>query len=382
MNNQSTKWYRLEPADAWFFRDGKPSNRGEDQSDLESLFPPYPSTVVGAFRAAIAREQGWRGCKRWDQKLNRILGDGFDDLGQLRFFGPLLEKDETLLFPMPAHVLGKVDDKAGDKKVFKPCDWLVPSEKPIACDIGDVHLPQPSGMYKVGNGEKGPGPTNEFFVTKAGMEAILNGNLPDPDHCIHRDKLFVREGRTGIELNAETRTTDDGAMYSPQYIRLHTGVRLVVGISGLPVDWKLPQFLPLGGESRLAACDKIDPPDFPGHSKENNARLVVLVTPAHFAGDKNWWGAGPGDSVQKLSAVFDGEVLSASFDRPVGIGGWDSGNHQPLDLRPYVRPGAVWWVASGAKIDTDQSGLFRIGDRTAYGYGLAFCGKQPSLKTA
>lgn len=377
MSKPQTSWYRLEPTDAWFFRDGKPSNQGEDQSDLESLFPPHPSTIVGALRAALAREQGWNGQGKWDQKLNQMLGDGFDDLGQLEFTGPLLEKDECPLFPMPVHVLGKADE---DKKAFEPRDWLVPSEKPITCDMGDVHLPKRLGMYKTGNGDKAPGPADRFSVTTVGMKKILDGDLPSLEDCIHRDKLFRLEGRVGIERSIETRTTGEGAMYSPRYIRLKPGVRLIVGISGLLHGWELPRFFPLGGESRLAACDKIDPPSFPSRPTEIDKGLVVLVAPAHFA-DGNWWGASPGDDAQKLASALRGSVLTASFHRPLRIGGWDTCNQQARALLPHVRPGAVWWLDGGMKVAASEGKHIQIGDRTAYGYGLAFLGKQPSQET-
>ena len=41
--------FRLVPDDVLFFRDGKPSSRGDDHY-LRSLFPPYPSTLYGALR--------------------------------------------------------------------------------------------------------------------------------------------------------------------------------------------------------------------------------------------------------------------------------------------------------------------------------------------
>ncbi len=379
MNNPITDWFRLEPADAWFFRNGKPFNRGEDQSDLESLFPPHPSTVVGALRAALAREQGWNGQGKWDPKLNAMLGDGFDDLGQLGFVGPLLEKEGELLFPMPLHVLGKTDE-GEDKKTFVACDWLVPSEKPIASDMGAVHLPLPMGMHRTGRGEKAPSSADGFFVTATGMQKILDGELPSQDDSIHRDELFCIEARVGIERTVETRTAREGAIYSPRYIRLRRSVRLVVGISGLPEGWKLPRFFPLGGESRLAACDKIDPPAFPELPNEIGPAVLVLATPACFANGV-WWGAAPGEDAGKLAADIGGTVQTAAFDRPIDIGGWDSVNHHPLALQPYVRPGAVWWLSAEAKVAADETRFHRIGGRNAYGYGLAFSGKQPSLKT-
>ena len=43
---------KLEPIDTLFFRDGKPFSMGE-QSSAHGIFPPYPSTLFGAIRAAV-----------------------------------------------------------------------------------------------------------------------------------------------------------------------------------------------------------------------------------------------------------------------------------------------------------------------------------------
>ncbi|MEX2381429.1 MAG: type III-B CRISPR module-associated Cmr3 family protein, partial [Opitutales bacterium] len=67
------KTLHLIPQDAWFFRDGRPYTKEEnDQSDVESLFPPVPSTLSGALRVALARnapEHPWKEGKRWPSEL-------------------------------------------------------------------------------------------------------------------------------------------------------------------------------------------------------------------------------------------------------------------------------------------------------------------------
>ena len=50
----------FDPLDTLFFRDGRPYHQGElSQAGVASLFPPFPSTLVGAIRAACARALGW-----------------------------------------------------------------------------------------------------------------------------------------------------------------------------------------------------------------------------------------------------------------------------------------------------------------------------------
>jgi CRISPR-associated protein Cmr3 len=374
MNKGSTRWYQLEPVDAWFFRDGRPSNYGEDQNDLESQFPPNASTVVGACRAALAGENGWDGRSNWDSTLKALLGDGYENLGQLAFTGPLLMRRQELLFPMPAHVLGRMNEDFGMQ--FEPCDWLEPSENLITCDMGEIQLPSRMGLSQTKMGEKEPSSAEGFFVNTSGMTKILNGDLPSASECFHRSQLFCLESRVGIERDDKTRSNKEGAIYSPGYIRLEEGVSLAIGVKGLPDDWNLPAYFPLGGESRLAACESIEPPAFPIQQTDEENSILLLVTPGCFASG-NWWGAGPEEGAEKLASNLVGKVTTAIFDRPLGIGGWNSLKGQPLPMRPFVKPGAVWWIHGNNTIADSPNSILPIGECTDHGYGLTFLGKQP-----
>ncbi len=374
--DRHTRWYRLEPTDAWFFRDGRPSNRGENQSDIVSQFPPNSATVVGALRAALARSSPypWDGHSDWSDEIKQVLGDG-NDLGTLSFIGPLLEKDGQIVFPMPRHVLGRATDNG---KTFTPLDWLVPSKTLVQCDLGHVCLPTPKGICKSRLGEKAPSSTEQFFVTTSAMTAILAGERPSPEDCIHRDDLFVLESRVGIARDVDSRTTGEGAMYSPRYVRLRRNVALVVGVAGLPADdWAMPHYIALGGESRFASCEPIDARPLPKQSLGDEPSVLVLATPACFAGNKDWFGARPAEDASALSAELSGTVITTTFDRPIGIGGWNGIHGRPHSLVPHVRPGTVWWLESAKAIDTNLSSSgFQLGNKTSFGYGLAFLGKQ------
>ena len=373
----NTKWYQLEPTDAWFFRDGRPSNLGEDQSDLESLFPPHASTIVGAIRAALARNcpHDWDGKSDWSDEIKTVLGDGFDCFGELSFQCPFLMKEDELLFPAPGHLLGEIEERK-----FRPKSFLKPSQDKICCDLGNVYLPVAN------EGESQSDETSErlkspegFFITTSGMNQVLKGSLPVSEQLIHQSELYVLESRVGIEREEKTRTTKKGALYSPQYIRLAKGVTLVVGIAGLPEKWKLPSYFPLGGESRLAACDPVDsPPQFP-KAETDNCDMLILVTLAHFSGS-SWYGANPGDDALHINKDLSGKVKTAMFDRPTNIGGWDSRKGKtrgPLPMQPYVPAGAIWWLEESLKLSDAETSL-SLGDRTVYGYGIALPGKSTS----
>ncbi len=368
------EWYQLTPVDAWFFRDSRPSNAGENQADLQSLFPPHHHTVVGAIRAALARQMGWSGYGDWPMEIKDRLGDGFENLGSLRFSGPYLGKTVNekmeLLFPLPRHLVGEIDrdDEAG---VFRPMDWIRPSEEKILCDRGRIHLPVfPVNEMKTNRGFSKLTQGTEFFVTASGMSRILAGELPDSEQCVHPASLYCHEPRVGIERHQRT-------MYSPQYVRLRKNVSLMIGLVGLSSDLEIPRRFPLGGESRVANCEKLFiNPDFPASQV---GELLVLATPACFARNTggvsdSWVGAGPSEEANLLEEQLHGKVKTCAVDRPLRIGGFDSRRPGPLPLVPYTPSGSVWWFEDQ---QTPCDDVIQIGSRRAYGYGLAFTGKQP-----
>jgi len=382
-----TRWFELEPIDAWFFRDGRPSNRGEDQSDLASVFPPHATTVVGALRAALARAQGWTGHGEWPDGIKQVLGDGFHDLGKLAFTGPFLKRCDELLFPMPRHVLGTTDEgECG--KAFTPTAWLQP--EPVRCDHSTdsepIHLPMPPQHNAQGR-TKPPAPGEGFFATTTCMQKILAGELPGEDDCVHRDKLFEHESRVGIAFDREhpdSRVTGEGEIYSPRYVRLKEGVSLAVGANGLPDGWSVPELLPLGGESRFAGCHELKAappalPQVPQGIGGSDPSVLILLTPARFAGDEPtaWIGADPGEPASQLHPNLVGNVITAAIDRPMRIGGWDF-KKGPRPLEPFVPAGSVWWLNNPAVAPPARLG---VAPHTAYGYGHALLASRPENRS-
>lgn len=368
----------IEPVDAWFFRDGRPSNRGEDQSDITSEFPPNPTTVVGALRAAFARANGWTGSGSWAEEssdLKDVLGDGFDDLGNLMFLGPFLGKEDEregeyrrwdILLPLPQHVAGRMVEGR-----FVPEVLLEPSQELVCCDANPsgVRLPAVPVNYackSAGDEPKKP-PTHPegIFVTSNGFNAIVRGELPNADDCIPANELYSHESRIGIRRDAETRTTGRGDIYSPRYLRLKRGVSLVHAVRGIPTGWMWPTLMPLGGESRLAAIQRLDQaPEMPT-LKNGEAALAIALTPVRFG--TYWWGAGPGQPAAALSSELSGNVICVALARPRLIGGWDFKTNSPRTLAPFAPAGTVWWLENGA---TDTPGFTHFGLLSEYGYGL------------
>ena len=385
---------RFDPLDSLFFRDGSPYQKEEtNQSGTASMFPPSPPTLVGAIRAACARALGWKDGSNWskNKEIREQLGND-EDLGPLHFRGPFLVRrkspsnktvdDKTeLLFPAPANLMGKIekpDDKPGnenDKPTVESLTWLSPSSIALHSDIGSAHLPAVVANPRSEGAkllyEKG------WWVTAEGLEQVLQNQPPNKEHLVHQSQLWSKQPRFGIARSEDSRTTKEGAMYSPSHIRLKRSVSIAMEVSGLTPKCKetLPtQPQPVGGESRvcwLRLCEHSLP--FPKLPKWNTAEetlhyTVTALTPVAVPNP-------PKPEVENY-AKLPGRIVSACLPRPVILGGWDSLECRPLPLKPYLAPGSVLFLEAKNEERENIKKLHNdaIGDRTNWGFGLVAIG--------
>ena len=368
---------QLHPVDTWFFRSGVPFTADSaPQENVQSLFPPYPPTLVGALRAALARGRGWKNRGNWPREIRDVLGDGPNDLGQVSIDGPFLLRDGQPLFPVPRHLLGITETDGWHPKA------LLRPGNPVQCDLGDeVCLPVVGGSHSevetLKTGE-------DQWLTSAGMTATLRGGLPDKDEIVPSSHLWSWEARIGLERDTKKRTAKEGMLYSTQHVRLAAGVSLGARVSGLPKDWKLPleDLVPLGGEGRLAGLVTwdaelgIDP--LPGDVLRGGKVVLIALSPLDIDHDV-YVGKVP---IKELGGAH---VVSACLDRPQRIGGWDSRPQSfgPVPIRSVLPQGSVLFCempdlerfkATGSM----GSGFVRIGQRTEWGFGLAALGVWPN----
>ncbi|MCX8207739.1 MAG: type III-B CRISPR module-associated protein Cmr3 [Methanothrix sp.] len=345
----------LTPIDSWFFRDGRPFHKGEATSDVGGLFPPSAFTVVGAIRAHLARSMGWHEGS-WSDEICRVLGDGYD-LGGLRFRGPMLcrESDRGLemLFPAPLNLFGKKSDRGYEMRLLRP-------GAEIECDLGRVRLPAAEnidGMKPISG-----------YITGGQLKQVLRGEVPD-GRVIPADELWSSEYAVGLARESETRTAKEAHLYSINRVRLERGVHLLMGVEG--IDDLLRELagavMPLGGEGRMASVDIASPVDdisgFRPELRAASGRIrftLVHITPA-FLG--RW--PGPGEGIPGAP----GRVVSACIERARRIGGWDSVSRRPVELKPFIPPGSVWFCEADEGELNDIMSMSRVGDYTEFGFG-------------
>lgn len=350
---------KLTPVDTWFFRDGTPFNADESNLDISSVFPPSNRTIVGATRAALARELGWNGTAEWDDKIIERLGDR-DDLSPLRYTGPRLMKSEKILFPTPSNL---IKEKDGGE-----LDFLKPREDTIRCDIGEKLVPMTilDGIKSLKN----------TFLTEKDFKKVLKCERPSPSDIISSDELWKEELRDGIKIDEETSTTKDDALYTTKRIRLKEGASVSMYIENAPSELKEIDSLTIGGESGMAYMDveEIEEdgliPPMP-NIEENNGKVrftVNFLTPTRLKNN---------DLYDILEQTTGATVISACIDKPIWIGGWNSLKNEPLDLEPFYSAGSVLFCEIAEK-DIDKIKSLhgeKIGEYTDFGFGEIAIGK-------
>jgi CRISPR-associated protein Cmr3 len=364
----------LSPIDTWFFRDSTPFDKGASpQAGVSGVFPPHPSTVAGTIRAALALCNGWDGRGRWSADIEKVLGDGPDDLGRLRLTGPFVLHGGVPIFPAPRHVLGRTSDDGR----WIPAGWLRPGNTRVACDLGpSTRLPE---VIADGPDSAALAAGARQWMTLAGLERIVRGDLPREHESLPEADVWAEEFRVGIARESISRTAVEGALYSTRHARLDRRVSIGVEVDGVPHDWRSPvgTVLPFGGESRLAAYDawETEVRLEPGHVHgESGCVVLIALTPILLGHDVLSGRA-------ELPVAGGARVVCACVDRPLRIGGWDSLRRTPLPLRNALEPGSALFceVEGPAQLAAEVTcGLLRIGDRTAAGFGLCAVAKAPA----
>lgn len=359
--------------DTAFFRDGSPYNAGEGGYTVVcGNFPPEMTTLQGAIRTSLAWEQGWRPEQKqgWPGELG-----GPDDLGDLQLRGPYLLFNGKPLFPVPLLILkqkSQTQDSSGEGT--GGFTRLIPGEV-VECDLGKVRLPAPTASPAVARL-----PEN-LYLTRSGMQRVLEGGLPAPDDIREGKELWFAEPRTGLERADDTRTGREGMLYNCVHIRPARNVEIAVLIFGIPAGWKVMhrRVVNLGGEGRLAEVEVksavdvesfLPPPGVPAPAAGDKLRFTVtLVTPG--------WYEDPRRVIREGPPGVPGQCVAACVGKLKQVGGWDLAGREPRPLVPLLPAGSTWFFEAGAAEGKAIATLHGqcLGLKTAYGFGQILIGK-------
>lgn len=330
----------IEPNDVLLFRDGRPFMAGEDHC-ARSFFPPTPFTMQGVIRSKVLFESGVsphdyaHATTPGGQKLIEHIGGVGSGYGRLQLRGPFVAKrddsDKIIrYFPTPADIV-----RVGDRyAVVSPlrdrpfCDNAPADVRPLWLCTHEP-LREVWGWLAEDEFKKYLAGQADFRVTPEG-------------------ELLVREPRLGIALDYLRRSTQEGMIYSVEFLRLRDGVGFVLEVDGIDPFNTEKGFLQVGGDARAATykilrtqLSRMSPPNpLPKQFK------VILLTPA-------WFSAGWRPEGNNWGQFFNGadvRLVAAAIPRARSIGGAfvddrqrsHRGNFQKT-MRRFVPAGSVFF---------------------------------------
>lgn len=361
---------RIKPLDTLFFRSARPMTMGVDTWG-EVVFPPFPSTLYGAIRSFMIFQRGTLEDFR-KGKYKEDLGTP-DEEGKLALLGPLLLKNDQVLFPLP------LDLVRGEGGNFVPLKL-----KMVRMPFLSAYTPpcifvwDGKGMVKGASG----------FLPQKAFVNYLTQKEDRFEGCEGRD-VFLYEDKIGIARERTTLTSKEGHLYRIPLIRLKEGVGILVKVEGVE-DIPSSGVLQLGGESKGAVFQALG--DDPLREIEELSSELVgerlkmfkiyLATPAIF--QKGWLPQWMDESTLEGELKEKGirlRLVAASIGKPLRIGGWDLAKGRPKRMYKAVPPGSVYCFQLIEPLDNPQRlldafHLKNISDvKPKEGFGLSIMGK-------
>ncbi|MFZ1389067.1 MAG: type III-B CRISPR module-associated protein Cmr3 [Thiolinea sp.] len=377
---------RLTAFDTLFFRESRPFE-SIGGSELASVFPPPPRTVLGAIRAAIGDAMGvnWQRFNDKNspenQSVRDVIGYG-DDLGKLSLNGIWLSRlkdgKHERLYPAPLYLLRKKEGESAAE--FE----RLRIGKPTRTHLGNVRLPAlPADKF-------GFKPLENHWVTASGLNKILADESDlTKDELISSKELFERETRLGIARDNETRIVQEGLLYQSSHVRPKSELSLEVELSGVPDAVLNQQVLRLGAEGRMAGLEVVETleksslPTAPTPTNETKGLIITFLTPARFA-DGSWVLPGFTESSSETKC-WTGEINgialtlhAAVIGKALREGGWDMAQHKPRDMQSFIPAGSSYYctVNTPKQLGDAINKLHgkRLGEDAQLGRGLMVCG--------
>ncbi len=373
----------LTPLDTLFFRESRPFDT-IGGTELISVFPPSPRTVLGALRTAIGDALG----ADWNQfrdnvdyalpdgrKLREMIGYA-DNLGNLSLDGLCLSLNGERLYPLPLFLMHR--EEKGQNLLAR-----LRIGTAMETHIGRVYLPEIPERAKGYRSIKGA------WLTRSGLEKILMGSLPGIKELHTEQTLLSREPRLGIARDNSTRTVENSLLYQTCHIRPKSGLAIEVDISGLNGVEIENRIVRLGGEGRIAAISSLGLPKPPAKPEVNKTAtqglILILLSPARFKNEEGNW-LPEGFKLKELKGVhvwqgvIEGIALTlhaAVLGKAQREGGWNMLKRKPRDVQSLIPSGSSYYCAVDdgniAKAIDVLQGKY-IGEDRKFGRGVIACG--------
>lgn len=300
------EWFEFKPVDTIFFRGAEPMSMGESHTSKLN-FPPPLTTLTGALRTAILRENNLRiddyYAGKIDNNIFSIIGDSKGDAG-FTLNGPFFSKDGDVFIPAPYSWYA---EKSDDIETIKKVKVLKSEELQL------------SGIKTSGNKLQWVKNAQQEVETLGGkwLKLVDFNSGKNEIEVYSTSHFYDTENRVGIALEKEQRKVREGHIYQFNHVRLRDGYSILLGSDK---ELPLPQngTLTLGAEGRFGQYNKINNiSDF-----QDDGNLYMNLSPY------------PADEQAKKTLIASG--------RPLYLGGWDMQKGFHKDMLGYYPQGSVF----------------------------------------
>lgn len=331
----------MRPVDVLHIRGNR---RFADMGHGEAVMPPWPTLFAGALRSRILVDHGGAFADfragRLEGPAAAVVGRGPDEPGTFRISSMALRDGEAnLWFPVPADltVLGEGDAVNAHALVPVPLTEL--GVKGSFALPGAPVLRTPSQVKARGG----------WWIRGDALVEHLRGRSISPDALRAPDKLWRRDRRLGIALG-ETRTAQEGMLYTAEAVALAPDVSFAIGVRG--ADGLLPTdgLVRLGGDARGAEIGT-----FIAKASQEPWRVLpdaaasgfrmILATPGLFP-NGSWLPPGVARTGDAFELGFRGlraRLVAAAVPRGETVSGWNLAKGKPKAAERAVPAGAVYW---------------------------------------
>lgn len=338
---------KITALDTLTFGVGKPSVWGEDTFGA-GMFPPFPSVMRGAARAAWLHENG-----------SFELSDTDDDPTKsyaVTEYALLLNGKPY--FPVPADFVWSEDDK-----------------KLIQCElqenVGLSNLTTPYQLWANADGKTVS--AEKRCISLENLQMYLNDkpiieSVPLTDYVTSESKIGIYRGR-------DTNTVKKGMLYRSPLVRLQSENRntkefynaaIVANIDGADISG----LIRFGGENKTAYFTAYDGAISPIGAIGDTGRFkLYLATPAIFKG--GYLPELPVKATLLTAAVY-------GYD---SIGGFDMKAKRPKPMRRAAKAGSVYFYELDENTIETRAAILKlhgasIGDDSGKdGFGICYIGK-------
>lgn len=331
----------IAPLDVLFLRGNQ--SFGDPGSYGDSLMPPWPSVAAGAIRSRILTDEGidlaaFGRSEVVHAQLGTPAEPGSFVLHAFQLARRVGKQVEILVAP-PADLFVTVDESDKNKAHAQRLAPTAPAQG-IATSSALPLLP----ILAQNERSKAAG---GWWLTQSGWQKYLHGQTPASADLLPSSELWGMDERVGVGLSEQTRSAEDGKLFTNRAVALKPDVGFVAAISGatLPTSG----LLRLGGDGRAASIESVafawPEPDYNAIASQGRCRLV-LTSPGLFT--QGWLPNGcavtEDGGIHFCLHGVQARLVAASVARSEVISGWDLAHWQPKTAQRIAPSGSVYWL--------------------------------------